>query len=186
MVVFDTNMLISLVAADTSDDDRARLNSLIRALGAAKSYVGIPAPVLAEFLVDAKQATSEVFATLRRKSSIRILPFDEKAAVEAALIARVARNAGPRKSAKTRQQIKVDRQIVAIAKACGAEHIYSDDKDLRAEARTYGLQASALADIPLPAEARQGQLNLAQTSPASEAEEPARPAVDNSPTGAKE
>ena len=161
MVIFDTNMLIALVADDTSPDDRARLNGLIKDLSDAKTFVGFPTPALAEFLVDAKQATSEVYSTLRRRNAIRILPFDEKAAVEAALIARAVRQSRQRRGAgKTAQQVKVDRQIVAIAKSSGATHIYSDDGALRNEARTFGILASSLSDIPLPMEARQHPLNF--------------------------
>lgn len=161
MVVFDTNMLIALVAEDTSPEDRARLDGLVKELAEAKTYIGIPTPALAEFWVDAEQATSELFKALHRKNTIRFLPFDEKAAFEAALIARSvreSRQAMRGSSTRTAQQVKVDRQIVAIAKVAGAKALYSDDDGLRKEAQSLGIEAFALSEIKLPASARQQPL----------------------------
>lgn len=170
MVVFDTNVLIALVSEDTLADDKARLDGLIKDLAGAKTYVGIPTPALAEFLVDAKQATSDIYAVLRRRNSIRILAFDERAAVEAALIARAAQGSKPKRGARTKQEVKIDRQIVAVAKVNGATAIYSDDEGLRREAQSLGIQAHAVADIPLPAEALQRPLDFsAPTSPSEDA-----------------
>lgn len=170
MVVFDTNMLIALVAEDTEADDRARLDGLIKQLVEAKTYVGIPTPALAEFMVDAEQATSDIYTTLRRRNAVRILPFDERAAVEAAIIARAVRQQRGRRGrgSKTAQQVKIDRQIVAIAKAAGADALYSDDDALRREAQSFGVPAYALTDIPLPAEARQRPLVFSPPEPAPE------------------
>lgn len=164
MVVFDTNILIALVADDTDPDDRARLDGLIKDLVEAKTYVGIPTPALAEFLVDAEQATADIYTTLRRRNAIRVLPFDERAAMEAAIIARAVRQQGRKpRGQKSAQQVKVDRQIVAIAKAAGADALYSDDDALRREAQSFGVPAYSVNEIPLPAAARQRP--LAFTSP---------------------
>lgn len=163
-------MLIAVVAEDTDPDDRARLDRLIKDLADARSYVGLPTPALAEFLVDAEQATSDIYTTLRRKNAIRVLPFDEKAAFEAAIIARAVRQSVPKRGrgAKTGQQVKVDRQIVAIAKSANAEAIYSDDEGLRREAQTFGVPAFALRDLPLPPEARQRPLPFKSTESAND------------------
>jgi predicted nucleic acid-binding protein len=173
VVVFDANMLIALVSPDTPPEHRSRLNHLVNTLGEARSYVGIPAPAFSEFMVDSEQATSEVLAALRRKQWIRFLPLDEKAAIEAAFIARsvIARSGKKRgASKKTWQQIKVDRQIVAIAKANGADAVYSDDAELRTEARSYGIQAHALIEIPLPPEEKQLKLGLEAAAESAQAD----------------
>jgi hypothetical protein len=54
--------------------------------------------------------------------------------------------------------VKVDRQIVGIAKAAGADALYSDDEALRREARSFGVLAFSVSEIPLPAAARQRSL----------------------------
>jgi predicted nucleic acid-binding protein len=161
VVVFDANMLIALVSPKTSKDDRARLEYLVKTLSDSGTYVGVPTPAYAEFFVDAAQATSPVLHALKKKEALRVLPLDERCAIEAALLTRnaLASPGGKRgASRKVWQHIKVDLQIVAIAKANNAAAIYSDDSDLRTQAKTYGLNAFALAELPLPPESRQPDL----------------------------
>ena len=55
---------------------------------------------------------------------------------------------------------KYDRQIVAVAKVCGATTIYSDDKDVRTLAKTVKIDVIGLADLPLPPEKAQMDLEL--------------------------
>jgi hypothetical protein len=57
-------------------------------------------------------------------------------------------------------QVKFDRQIVAIAKVAGVMAIYSDDRPLRSFAGQQGLRVVGLADLPLP---QQPELPLATT-----------------------
>ena len=163
MVIFDANMLVALVSERTSADDKARLDQVVKTLSEDGAYVGIPTPAFAEFFVDADQATSPALAALRRKHWIQVLPFDERAAIEAALITRTERATPVGKrgtSKKTWQQIKVDRQILAIAKVNNASAIYTEDDDLRIQASKLGITAFAIKDIPLPPEARQSKLPL--------------------------
>ena len=49
-------------------------------------------------------------------------------------------------------KVKYDRQIVAIAAVARAEHIYSDDSDVRRLAKRAGIAVSGVADLPLPPE----------------------------------
>jgi len=56
--------------------------------------------------------------------------------------------------------VKYDRQIVAVAKVCGATTIYSDDKDVRTLAKTVKIDVIGLADLPLPPEKAQMDLEL--------------------------
>lgn len=62
----------------------------------------------------------------------------------------------------TRAKIKFDRQILAIAIVEGATAVYSDDADVRGYATEAGLDAYALADLPLPPEDPQSALPLEQ------------------------
>ena len=57
-------------------------------------------------------------------------------------------------------KIKYDRQIVAIAKVAGATTIYSDDSDIRAIAAEAKIAVKGLADLPLPPQSAQAELNL--------------------------
>ena len=61
-------------------------------------------------------------------------------------------------------KVKYDRQIVAIAKVSGATAIYSDD-DVRTLGGRHGIPVLGLADLPLPAGAAQGLLDLGDPPP---------------------
>jgi hypothetical protein len=65
--------------------------------------------------------------------------------------------------------MKYDRQIVAVAKVCGATTIYSDDKDVRTLAKTVKIEVIGLADLPLPPEKAQMDLELTGAAESSAA-----------------
>ena len=106
-----------------------RVLGLVREIEAARGQVIIPAPALSELLVTEGADMKDVLATLSGKSFIRIESFDERAAVELAVRLREARTAGDQREGLpiTKNAMKFDRQIVAIAKVNGASVIYSDD-----------------------------------------------------------
>lgn len=157
MVIFDTNVLIALTSGRASKDDIARINELIAETGRKHSYVGIPAPVLGEYLAHTEGATSAVLAALDNKKNVRTLPFDKKAAVQCAEMYRKASGKKRGKAAgDPYQKVKVDRQIVAIAVTNGAQLLVSDDVSLLGLAVEQGLQAVRVSNLPLPASARQG------------------------------
>ncbi len=58
------------------------------------------------------------------------------------------------------QKIKIDRQIVAIAKSRGAQLIVSSDDGVRSNALRVGIQALTLQELELPESAKQGKLEL--------------------------
>jgi len=80
------------------------------------------------------------------------VPFDERAAVEAAHSTYEAHQAGDKKegSQSSWSKIKFDRQIVAIAKIENAEVIYSDDDDVRRFAKKCGIRVIGVSELPLP------------------------------------
>lgn len=164
MIVFDANVLIALVSQKTSADDRARLQGLVEEVVSRKSYVGVPTPALAEFLIRSDDATAAVLAALERKSAIRVLPFDRRAAMECALLERSERaKHGKKRGASDGapyQKIKVDRQIVAIAMANNAERLLTLDGDIKKISYSTGVLVSAIADLPLPDWAKQRPLDL--------------------------
>ena len=163
MVVFGANVLIALVSPQTSSDDLARINKLIADLSKRKSYVGVPTPALAEFLVRTDGATQAILETLERKSGVRMLPFDKRAAYECALLDQKARVTGRKRGSAgdaPYQKVKVDRQIVAIAIANGAEMIVSGDDKLIAVARDMDLKAVTISELPIPPAAMQRPLTF--------------------------
>lgn len=131
-----------------------RIEYLIETLQEKKEKILIPTPSLSEVLVVAGPAGPTYLNQLNSSARFRICPFDQKAAVEAAVAIRNALDdvsKGSRKAiTSTWAKVKYDRQIVAIAKAEGAHTIYSDDEDVRKYAAEVGIKAVRTEDLPLP------------------------------------
>jgi predicted nucleic acid-binding protein len=109
--------------------------------------------VLAEFLVFARASAPNYLTKIRETSGLRIVPFDEKAAVELAEIEIKATKDGNKRGptpAAPWQHVKVDRQIVAIAKSLQARAIYSNDGSVATHARACGVTVYGCADLPEP------------------------------------
>ena len=151
MIVFDANILITLVSTDSSNPTHERIVGLIEDLLARKIVVGIPAPAWAEFLCGTEIATAGIISVMKKRSAIRVLPFDEVAAFETALIHRGAQASGKKKGAAKApwQQVKIDRQILAIARCNCVQVIYTDDDDMIAEATRLGIVTVKPGDLPL-------------------------------------
>lgn len=94
-----------------------RINYLVAQLETAGTRVLIPTPVLAEFLVMAETSGPDYLTEISNRSVFEIVPFDTVSAVEAAVLQRKAIAAGNKKAnlKGSRQCVKADRQIVAIA-----------------------------------------------------------------------
>jgi predicted nucleic acid-binding protein len=133
---------------------------LVQDLVSSKTVIGIPAPTWAEFLCGTDIATSGIVNALRKRSAIRILPFDEVAAFETALIHRGALAAGKKKGASKApwQQVKVDRQILAIARQNRVATIFTDDDNMVSEADRLGIETIRPSEIPL--KPKQNKLNF--------------------------
>jgi|SRR5712691_6645421 len=162
MVVFDTGVIQKLFSQRTSRDDKKRLDHLLQTLDAARERVIIPTPALAEYLALAGTAAPEIVEELRKRSSFVIAPFDQRAAIECALaINRDLSTGDKRGGARTTwAKAKFDRQIVAIARANGAQHIYTEDNDVKKLAQRDGIKASNVAEIELPPSDKQESLKF--------------------------
>jgi len=82
-----------------------------------------------------------------------IVPFDERATIEAAEMTKNAIREGDKKDpavAATWSKIKFDRQIVAIAKVEGVEAIYSTDPEVARHAKKVGIPCYGIADLRSP------------------------------------
>jgi len=112
----------------------------------------IPAPALAEVLVGLEDDGPAVIERLSRSSRFKIADFDTMAAVELAAMTREAKRAGDKRggSESPWQKVKIDRQIIAIARTRGATTIYSDDQGLAKFAANIGIQVVPSWSMPLP------------------------------------
>lgn len=134
---------------------------MVSSLQKAKTKILIPTPALSEFYV---KADPDVVSDLKGKSSFFIASFDEKAAIECAISINNVRNSpGGKKGTQKEenwQKIKFDHQIVAICTSNGSQIIYSEDKGLRAFAKTLGLIALCIQDLPDNPASAQKNLDL--------------------------
>jgi len=149
MVIFDSNVLITLITAEQNSLNYHKVLHLLDELKKSNTVVGIPAPSWAEFIVKTDQATFDAIALVKGQSNLKVLPFDEAAAHEAALILRGALATTGKKghSEGNWQQIKFDRQILSTARVKNATAIYTDDIGLIKEANRVGLKTIQISEI---------------------------------------
>lgn len=161
MVVFDTTVLIDLFHPHPKPDRKAKLEYLIAELQRKKTRIVIPTPALSEFLARAGKARDAYHRQLSNSVAFKIGVFDNRAALECALMLDSALSSGDKRAnAKTWAKAKFDWQIAAIAKVANAHTIYTDDGDVARIGARYGLAVIKSDDLPLPDSARQGSLDL--------------------------
>ena len=95
----------------------------------------------------------ELLKVIDKQTVFRIEPFRAADAVEAAASTREALDRGDKKSGADAPWpcVKTDRQIVAVAKRCGAETIYSNDAGMRRFAGD--IPVVSVWELPVPTEA---------------------------------
>jgi len=163
IVAIDANCLVAWSSQKEKDrDDKARFDDLLRTVSAASGKIIIPMPCFAEYLVGLDEASTEWVNTLERKKSVILAPFDRRAAFECALMDRRAIGQGDKKGGRKEpwQHIKIDRQVVAIAKVHQAAQMISNDGGVRTTALSVGMSASKIEELPLPDSAKQVRLDL--------------------------
>lgn len=123
MVVIDATMLLLFLRPETpgpKDEDgkplkyaRQRVEHLIGELDKKPGEkIAIPTPALSEVLVNLGRAEAQKTVTaLNKRAVFTIEPFDQRAAIELALMVEKKPKEGPETWAK----LKFDRQVVAIA-----------------------------------------------------------------------
>lgn len=166
ITVIDASVLVYMLDAQAAaptdpqtgqpiTDCKARVDHLIETLAKRQNKLVIPTPALTEVLAKAGAAGPEWLRLMRQSRHIRLGDFDERAAVECAILAgkRLANGSG----ARPRSKAKFDEQIVSIANVAGAKIIYSDDADIARMARE-GVQVLGVRSLPLPPEAAQPDL----------------------------
>jgi predicted nucleic acid-binding protein len=161
MVVFDATVLIDLFNPRLHPDRRAKLDHLVAELQRKKTKIVIPTPALAEFLARAGKARDTYYEQLSTQSAFKIGAFDNRAAMECALMLNTALSSGDKRAqAKTWAKAKFDWQIIAIARVASAHMLYSEDSDLARIGARHGITVIKTDDLPLPASARQAKLDL--------------------------
>jgi hypothetical protein len=150
------------------DRAKERIEYLVQQLEKAAAKIVIPTPALSEALVRAGVIGSqEILEKLQKYAVFRVEPFDQRAAMEVAAMTRDAIAKGNKRgqSNATWAKVKFDRQIVAIAKVHGATKIYSDDGDIRTLGQKSKIEVVSIADLPLPPQKQQMDLDLKEYVP---------------------
>lgn len=160
--VIDANVLIALFTKGHEDKRDARIRGLIKDTRAARGRLVIPSPAFAEFSVRARDAELDF---LNSQSIFKIAPFDAVTALECGFL---IRDVFEKEGSKNKQKIKFDLQILAIAKAYGAQRLVTNDDQLRKRAIRLGIQGIDLAELPIPDEERQMELSLRDRQDTSE------------------
>lgn len=166
MVVIDATMLLLFLVPDVPGPTDARGRPLSYASQRVRHLVtqlddrpgeiiAIPTPVLSEVLIRRSPLeTRKIVDLLNGRGVFSIEPFDQRAAIELAQMLKKR----PRKGPETWAKLKFDCQIVAIAKACGATQIYSDDEDVYKLGAAASIPVLRTRDLELPPEAGQAEL----------------------------
>lgn len=162
MVILDTNALVLFFGKRLNSEDRLRMQGLFQLLRAKKESVGIPAQVWAEFLDQAGERELNATQSIFKTTAFKLLPYDLKAVMETVEVVKAGRFA--RKANKgekrPRQSVKVDWQIIAIARSNGARLLITNDADMLAEAQRSGVSSAKICDLPIPDHLRQHDLEL--------------------------
>lgn len=172
-IALDANALVAWASGD--GEACARIRSLVAHKG---SVVVIPMQAFSEFLVKADDAGSAWISLVEKQRSFTLAPFDRRAAIQCSELDRIALArktnvaTAPQKkktapTVDTKQKIKVDRQIVAIAMVASVDLLVTNDRGMLRIAHDCGLNAKSIDELDLPASSRQHELrfNEAQAAP---------------------
>ena len=159
-VVLDNNALVYLLNPRAPRDVKARLKGMLAGVEASRGQVLIPTPVLTEYLSHAPQQElrQKFMAAFRSSRWVSVVSFDELASDECAAMHIRAKSEGdkrvPLDASTAWQSVKIDRQIVAIAKVRKAMIVTGDDDVLKVAAWA-GIEAVRAEDLPIPESERQ-------------------------------
>jgi predicted nucleic acid-binding protein len=137
---------------------KERMELLVAALHKTKQTILIPTPVISEVLT-VSGAGLRYLVILQKTPVFRIEPFDARAAIELAEMNKIHLATGDKKAGIDApwQKIKIDRQIIAIAKVAGAKIIYTNDASLKATAEGVGFKVIGVHELPVPIKEDDGQ-----------------------------
>ena len=130
----------------------ARIAGLLEQLSDENLRILIPAGVWTEFLATAGDKAEALAARVKHRGAFEVVPFDEVAAVEAAIDLRNALRDDDRTTTfvGSTQSIATDRQIAAIGKIRNVT-IYAASSDLVKIGQTMDVKVMPLWDLPVSA-----------------------------------
>ncbi len=141
------------------DLGRERIQGFISQAEKDRRKLVIPTPATAELLTAIGPTSADYIRVVNRKAVFEVRAFDEVAAIELAFLNRDIFGALDEKNGlEPWQKMKIDRQIIAIAKVANCEKILTEDEGLGNRARLCDIEPLKLADLPIPDSAKQGQL----------------------------
>ena len=138
-----------------------RIAALIDELSRPGVRVLVPTPALAEAMT-ASEGLEAAIDFMQSHDAFEPGSFDFRAAYELAEITKSDPNPDRRKSGEldSRQKVKFDRQIVAIAKVHRAQVLYTDDQRQSSFAKDAGLKVVHTWNLPLPPKFAQHDLEF--------------------------
>lgn len=140
---------------------RERLVGFIAQAEKERRKLIIPTPVTAELLTAIGPTSADYIRVVNRKAVFEVRSFDEVAAVELAFLNRDVFGALDHKNGlEPWQKMKVDRQIIAVAKVADCEKILTEDDGLGNRARLCEIEPLKLIDLPIPDSSKQGALQF--------------------------
>lgn len=164
IVVVDSSALIMLInpAATPPTDPatglplqkaRERIEHFLTSLAPTDTII-IPTPVLAEALVKAGSAAGDIISNISGLARLKVASFDTRAAVETAAMTQDALSKGHKSFASEEpwQKVKVDRQIIAIARVVQSNLLLADDAKLVKFARVLEMTAKSTWELDVPPE----------------------------------
>lgn len=137
IVALDTNVLIWGIKKDGEPDNIRNTEGLLQQFHVEKCDVIVPALVIAELLMRIPSANHATITDYLQKSFI-VAALDISASIVFSHIWQTNKNDGlPHREGATREKMKIDFLVVAIAVSRKAEVIYSDDPHVHAFGKTY-------------------------------------------------
>jgi predicted nucleic acid-binding protein len=154
LVCFDSHVLIwgiSEYATDGQEDMIDRTKRFLKWLDNRKTQILIPSVIIAEFLMSVPPEHHTSITNLLERSFV-VAPFDTQAASMYSRIWQEKKGQGIvkqlQKGGKTREAIKVDCMLVAIAVVRKASIIYSHDRIGVAKIAEGYIDVEEIPDIP--------------------------------------
>lgn len=161
-VAFDNTFLTLLIHPDSDSPldpttglpvthIKHRIEALIDDIQRRKATIVIPSPCLAEVLTAASDPM-KVKAAIDMESVLEVAAFCDRSAIELAILNKKHKEDGNKRGPGTGewQKVKLDKQIVATAKANGATVLYTDDANQTSFALEAGMEVIHTWDLPLP------------------------------------
>jgi hypothetical protein len=135
---------------------KRRAELLVESLAKSRQKIIIPTPAQAELLTAIGPTAQQYFDIIAQSRLFEVASFDSRCAIELAYLNRdIFAAHDPKNPTEAYQKIKIDRQIIAVFKVAGVENIYTDDAAMARRARLCGLNPIGTAQLELPTEDRQ-------------------------------